>query len=193
MQRLAAALPVLLASGAALAGPNLLQNAHFDNANSLAPGSGWTITIGPGNIVWASAPEHSGTSGSGSAQASLGGPAPVPSSLRQCVPVTPNTAYVFGAWGQTNLGNPYLQILVDWYATADCSTTSLGGAISFSGALGTTWTLASASANSPATALGARLSFDVYCYATTCVQSLDDAFFGPPPLTPVSLQGFDVQ
>jgi hypothetical protein len=120
--RFMAASLVVLASQSAIASDNLVVNPSFDDVDQL---SGWIVNA---NRIaqWDSADEQ-GLENSGSARLThdIDGNNGVLSIMRQCVPVQPNKAYVFGGSillpaGQADeAGNG--RVVARTYATSDCT------------------------------------------------------------------------
>ncbi len=185
----AGGLLLAMASGPVLAGPNLLSNDRFDNANSLGPGSGWTVQNSGGTLTWATSPDHNGGPGSGSVHAV--GNFSLTGILHQCVSVAPNTDYTYGAWLLLASGPGPVLHQVNWFASANCSGNSLSSSNALTAQGTSSWAKFSNTVTSPAGVTGADLTFAIGFGATD--MSLDDAFFGLPPLAPVSLQSFDVK
>jgi len=123
------------------------------------------------------------------------------SSLIECVAVTENASYDYGAWIRLTNRPPGSEpglpgVSATWYGSSDCSGTPIGAGAS-AGTEALVWTrialpsnIAPAGAQSAAFALNIGVSGDAGVMVTA---EYDSAFFGPSGSVPVGLASFSVE
>jgi len=122
-------------------------------------------------------------------------------SVIECVAVTENASYDYGAWIRLTNRPPGIEpglpsVSATWYGSSDCSGNPIGPA-ALAGTESLVWTrialpsnIAPAGAQSAAFALNIGVSGDAGVMVTA---EYDSAFFGPSGSVPVGLASFSVE